>query len=164
MRTDRAHSQRITLLIGIFMVLAGLVFVCGCTQQPVVPPTPTPTPVVTPTQVAVKEVPMYNESANGSTIDVAPGGENFGIRLNENPTTGFSWNATLTPGLVLVSDGYEPNPATAGMMGAGGTHYWILGTGSQAGEQQFSAIYKRPWENVTGSEQTFVLHVMVGKV
>lgn len=164
MRNDRSDRQRMTILIGMFVVLAGLVFMSGCTQQPAVEPTPTPTQVVTPTEVAGKEVPMYNESANGSTITVAQGGETFGIRLNENPTTGFSWNATVTPGLIMVSDGYEPNPETAGLMGAGGTHYWILRSGNQAGEQQFSAMYKRPWENVTGSEQTFVLHVIVKKV
>lgn len=164
MRTDSAHRQRRTLLIGLFLVLAGLVFVCGCTQQPAVPPTPPPTTPVSTTPVPGKEVPMYNESANGSTITVATGGETFGIRLNENPTTGYSWNATITPGLILVSDGYEPNPETAGLMGAGGTHHWILRSGNEAGEEQFSAIYKRSWENVTGSEETFVLHVTIKKV
>lgn len=164
MRTDSAHRQRRTLLIGLFLVLAGLVFVCGCTQQPAVTPTPPPTTPVSTTPVPGKEVPMYNESANGSTIMVATRGETFGIRLNENPTTGYSWNATITPGLILVSDGYEPNPGTAGLVGAGGTHHWILRSGNEAGEEQFSAIYKRSWENVTGSEETFVLHVTIKKV
>ncbi|MDD1706844.1 MAG: protease inhibitor I42 family protein [Methanoregulaceae archaeon] len=164
MRIERDPRQRMTLLIGLFIVLASLMLVCGCTQQPVVTPTPTPTPVVTPTQVTGKEVPMYNESANGSRINVTLGGETFGIKLNENPTTGYSWNATVTPGLIVVSDGYEPNPETVGMMGAGGTHNWILRSGNETGEQQFSAIYMRPWENVTGTEQTFVLFVTVEKV
>jgi inhibitor of cysteine peptidase len=164
MRTDRAHRQRIPLLIGLFLVLAGLVFVCGCTQQPAATPTPTPTTPVSTTQVPGKEVPMYNESSNGSTITVAPGGETFGIRLNENPTTGYSWNATITPGLILVSDGYDQNPETAGLMGAGGTHHWILRSGNETGDQQFRAIYQRPWENVTGSEQTFVLYVTIKQV
>jgi inhibitor of cysteine peptidase len=164
MRTDSAHRQRIPLLIGLFLVLAGLVFVCGCTQQPAATPTPTPTTPVSTTQVPGKEVPMYNESSNGSTITVAPNGETFGIRLNENPTTGYSWNATITPGLILVSDGYDQNPETAGLMGAGGTHHWILRSGNETGDQQFRAIYQRPWENVTGSEQTFVLNVTIKQV
>ena len=163
MKTDRDIRQRLPLLIGLFIVLAGLVLICGCTQQPAGTPT-TPTPAATPTQATGKEVPMYNESANGTTIAVARGGETFGIRLNENPTTGYSWNATVTPGLIVINDSYEPNPETVGLVGAGGFHSWILKSGNDIGEQQFSAIYKRPWENVTGSEQTFVLHVMVEKV
>lgn len=164
MTTGNTQRQRIPLLIGLFLVLAGLIFVCGCTQQPGVTPTAVPTTPVSTTQVPGKEVPMYNESFNGSTVTIAAGGETFGIRLNENPTTGYSWNATITPGLTLVSDGYEPNPETAGLMGAGGTHHWILRSGNEAGKEQFSAVYMRPWENVTGSEQTFVLHVNVEKV
>jgi inhibitor of cysteine peptidase len=46
------------------------------------------------------------------------------------------------------------------MVGVPGTHYWIL-SGTAAGQQKFSAIYKRPLENVTGSEETFVLNVLV---
>jgi inhibitor of cysteine peptidase len=63
-----------------------------------------------------------------------------------------------------VNDEYVPTPETVGLMGAGGTHNWILKSGNETGKQQFNAIYKRPWENVTGTEQTFVLHVMVTKV
>jgi predicted secreted protein len=85
------------------------------------------------------------------------------IQLAENPTTGYSWNATVTSGLTIIDDAYEPYPQSRGMVGAGGTHFWIL-SGTAAGEQKFSAIYMRPWENVTGSEDTFVLNVLVEKV
>jgi inhibitor of cysteine peptidase len=46
------------------------------------------------------------------------------------------------------------------MPGASGTHEWtIKATGK--GQQQFTAVYKRPWEPTTGNETTFTLNVKV---
>jgi predicted secreted protein len=105
---------------------------------------------------------VYNETANGSTVKIPLGSGGLVIQLAENPTTGYSWNATVTSGLTIIDDAYEQDPQSQGMVGGGGTHFWIL-SGTAAGEQKFSAIYMRPWENVTGSEDTFVLNVLVEK-
>jgi inhibitor of cysteine peptidase len=111
----------------------------------------------------VKEMKVYNETSNGSTVKIALGGEQIMVSLAENPTTGFSWNASVTSGLAIVNDSYQPSPQSQTMVGAGGVHSWVL-TGTSAGEQKFSAVYMRPWENMTGSEDTFLLNILVEKV
>ncbi len=158
MKRITVPNRRFTLLIGIVAILTGLIIVCGCTQQPAGPGTPTPNP----TQVPYYGLTSFDEKDNGQTVTVSPG-ESFVIRLKENPTTGYMWNATWTPGLDAVGEGYEPDPGTAGLAGAGGTHYWIF-KGTEMGMQQFSAAYARQWENTTPPESTFVLHISVGEV
>jgi inhibitor of cysteine peptidase len=151
-------KRRFTLLIGILAILTGLIFVCGCTQQPAGPGAPTPKL----TQVPGEGLVSFDEKDNGKTVTVSPG-ESFFIRLKENPTTGYSWNATWTTGLEALGEGYEPDPGTAGLAGAGGIHYWIF-KGTEIGMQQFSAGYARPWENETPPESTYSLHISVGEV
>jgi predicted secreted protein len=104
---------------------------------------------------------VYNETANGTTVKIPLGTGGCIVRLAENPTTGYAWNATVTAGIAIVNDTYVQDPLSQGMVGAGGTHSWTL-AGTAAGEQKFSAVYKRSWENVTGSEDTFVLNILVG--
>jgi predicted secreted protein len=151
-------KRRFALLIGILAVLTGLVVVCGCTQQPAGPGTPTPNP----TQVPYEGLVSFDEKDNNRTVTLSPG-ESFVIFLKENPTTGYVWNATWTVSLEPVGEGYEPDPATAGLAGAGGIHYWIF-RGTEIGMQQFSAVYARPWESTTPPESTYALHISVGEV
>jgi inhibitor of cysteine peptidase len=101
--------------------------------------------------------PVYNESDNGKT-ETLPLGTAFTVRLNENPTTGYSWNVSVTSGLNITNDTYIP--PTSGLMGAGGIHTWsVLAT--KTGLQEFSGIYMQPWENKTGNETTYLLKVNV---
>lgn len=101
----------------------------------------------------------FNETANGTAVNVTKGGI-VGISLRENPTTGYSWNTTLSAGLTLLNDTYTVDPHAEGMVGVGGTHLWLV-RADAAGDQTFSAIYKRPWENTTGTEETFLLTLKV---
>ncbi len=167
---DSGKKQWTLFSAGLFILLAGMLILSGCTTQPAGTPTgvptATPTSTVVPTTAAPvpgEEMNVYNETANGSTAKIPLGSGGLVIQLAENPTTGYSWNATVTSGLTIIDDAYEPDPQSQGMVGAGGTHFWIL-SGTAAGEQKFSAIYMRPWENVTGSEETFVLNVLVEKI
>jgi inhibitor of cysteine peptidase len=96
---------------------------------------------------------VYNESANGTTVAV-PLGSTFTVWLQENPTTGYSWNVTVTDGLQITNDTFIP--PTSGLIGAGGIHAWEVLT-VKNGLQEFSGIYQRPFENVTGNETTYVL-------
>lgn len=94
---------------------------------------------------------------NGKTITVNEGSL-IKINLDENPTTGYSWNETISPGLAIIDSTYISSGS--GMMGAGGVHEWTLkATGK--GPQQFSAVYKRPWEPIAGNETTFTLNILV---
>jgi len=119
---------------------------------------PTPTSTVS---LPPEEKMVYNESANNSTVTATVGKE-FIIALKENPTTGFMWNATVTSGLTILNDTYTPDAAAAGMVGVGGTHSWVL-TGTETGQQHFRAVYMRSWDNLTGSEDAYVLNVNVVK-
>jgi inhibitor of cysteine peptidase len=85
-------------------------------------------------------------------------GETFTVYLEENLSTGYSWNVSVTSGLIIVNDTYLPPNTT--LLGAAGLHEWrINATGT--GVQNFSAIYRRPFEPVLGNETTFVLNVNV---
>lgn len=149
------------------LALAAMLIVCGCTTQPDGPTTMTPTATATTLATAVPTTPapqgegamkVYNESANNSTVKISLGGDTIMVSLAENPTTGYSWNASVTKGLSIVNDTYLPGSQSQTMVGAGGTHSWIL-NGTAAGMQKFSAVYMRPWENVT--EGAYVLNVLV---
>lgn len=101
----------------------------------------------------------YNETANGTTVNVTKG-DIVGISLRGNPTTGYSWNATLSQGLTLLNGTYTVDPHQEGMTGVGGTYLWLV-RADATGDQTFSAVYKRPWENTTGTEDTFSLTLKV---
>jgi predicted secreted protein len=103
----------------------------------------------------------FTEADNGKTGDITLN-TRFAIELPENPTTGFTWNATLSPGLGLRSSDYRQNPATAGMAGAGGTRLWII-TAQDPGEHTFSAAYRRPWEAATGTGRFYRVTVRVAR-
>ena len=94
---------------------------------------------------------------NGENVTV-PVESEVAISLAENPSTGYSWNATASPGLTVADDRYRPNATPEGVVGAGGTRTWTL-VPEQPGTFIFSAVYRRPWENVTGTEDRFDLTI-----
>src|SRR5271157_2785749 len=97
---------------------------------------------------------VFGAGDNGKTVTVNDG-STISINLSENPSTGYAWNVSSTSGLTVTNDKYTQG---ASMPGASGTHEWtIKATGK--GEQQFTAVYKRPWE--TGSDSTFVITINV---
>ncbi|KUK61653.1 MAG: putative pprotein [Methanoculleus marisnigri] len=130
------------------VLIAGLLALCllgaGCTSQPAEQQNVTATP--TPAEEYV-----FNETNNNETVTL-PVGSEITISLDENPTTGYSWNVTSSAGLSYVNDTYIA-PET-GLMGAGGVHVWEY-LAAETGTGEFSAIYTRSWENVTGNETTF---------
>jgi inhibitor of cysteine peptidase len=64
-----------------------------------------------------------DERANGTRVDVQRG-HPVGLRLTENPTSGYRWrlDADGAPALTVVHDRYEPPPR--GTAGAPGHHAW----------------------------------------
>lgn len=149
--------QKLRIFIGIAILCLAAILVAGCTQPVTPPATPTPTatstPTLTPVPTATPIVYVYNESANGTTVAI-PLGSTFTVWLKENPTTGYSWNVTVTDGLRITNNTYIP--PTSGLIGAGGIHSWNVLT-VKTGTQEFSGIYRRPFENVTGNETMYVL-------
>ena len=82
------------------------------------------------------------------------------IRLPENPTTGYAWNAAVRDGLVITQTAYTPDSQSTGMVGVGGTHHWTV-KGVRSGTQQFNAVYVRPFEPNLEAD-LFNLTVQVG--
>jgi inhibitor of cysteine peptidase len=99
------------------------------------------------------------ESQNGTTVSVNRTAD-ITLRLNENPTTGYQWNLTTTPGLVIVNDTFIPSDTTGKLVGSGGTRLWEMNAAC-TGTQTINAVYMRSWEPVTGNETTFAMTVIV---
>jgi len=101
----------------------------------------------------------FTEADDGKTGNITQS-TRFAVELAENPTTGFMWNATLSPGLELQSSDFRQNPSAAGMTGVGGIRTWVI-VAKDLGDQQFSATYMRSWENVTGNETAYHVGIRV---
>ena len=106
---------------------------------------------------------VITEADNGKNISLK-NGETFYLRLKENPTTGYSWQINLSQGLNNVSENYYPPKSSKDnnqpLVGAGGVRVWEIKAVTE-GSQQVKSIYKRPWENITGTEENFTLNVKV---
>ena len=109
-----------------------------------------------------KKMVTLTEANDGKTEDIAQG-TRFAVQLEENPTTGFQWNATVSPGLEIQSSEYQMNKAAEGMVGVGGIRTWVV-VAKDLGTQKFSATYKRSWEATTGNETGFSANVNVVKI
>lgn len=100
---------------------------------------------------------VYNESDNGKTYSLSQYAV-VQVNLPENPSTGFSWNITTTPGIEVIDHSFKSsNP---GRPGAGGTGTWLLklaGTGSQ----EFSGIYKQGWMPPSANDHTYTISFVV---
>lgn len=161
--------KKFVAMTCILILCLASILVCGCTQPATQPVTPAATPTATSTPVATTAAPqttvippvttmkVYNESASGKTITVPLNGT-FAVVLLENPTTGYSWNVTVTSGLVITNNTYIPPQST--LIGAGGSHEWDV-KAIKTGQQKFSGVYKQPWMNTTANDTTFALWVNV---
>jgi predicted secreted protein len=139
------------------LLLAALLLAAGCTTTPPANATVTPTKTTAGPNVTTA---VYTMNDSGKTVPLGLQ-QNLSIRLPENPTTGYSWNASVTSGLLITDTAYTPDAQPVGMTGVGGTRNWTV-KGVGAGTQRFSAVYVRPWEtNQTPADQ-FNLTVQVG--
>jgi predicted secreted protein len=101
------------------------------------------------------DIRTFTESDNGKSITLTKG-QVIKVQLNENPTTGYRWEPTVSSGIQVTDDTYVTSASRR--MGAGGIHTWTLKiTGS--GDQHFNAEYKRSWES--GSADSYSLQFVV---
>jgi len=120
MTTDSWKKQKSIVILSVLVMLGAMLLLSGCTTQPAGTPTATPTATSMPTTaVPTTTVPInmtdfdvYNETANNTTATIPLGSGGLMVRLAENPSTGYSWNATVTSGLTIVDDAFEQNPAS----------------------------------------------------
>ena len=105
--------------------------------------------------VSASQSRTFTEADNGKTFNMTRG-QTVKIALDENPTTGYMWDTSVSDGIRISGDSYKiTNP---GLMGSGGIHTWTLVL-SKSGEQEFTAFYKRAWEPEAFA--TFTIHFNV---
>jgi inhibitor of cysteine peptidase len=111
----------------------------------------------------VSQQTVITENDTGKTIYLKTG-DIFYLRLKENPSTGYSWQLTLSRGLSLLMDKYySPDYSKKDgrfIVGVAGFHSWEIKTVAR-GNQQIRGIYKRSWDEDTGNEQTFKINVKI---
>nr|WP_319375641.1 protease inhibitor I42 family protein [uncultured Methanoregula sp.] len=165
------------VLIVLCIICLITAFSAGCTSQskpatPAATPAPVSTSAAAPagTQVAKTQVPVtiataangyytLTESENKGSYLVSKNDLLY-VDLDENPSTGYLWNMTVSPGLTIVKDDYIA-PTTGQGVGASGTHEWeIKATG--IGDQKISAILARPTAPTTGTETSYLAYIIIG--
>jgi len=99
-----------------------------------------------------------NESYNGYHMEM-PIGEEFELRLPEDPTTGYQWSLRSSGEPVCMPLGNDFK-TTSGQTGQGGNHYWHF-QAAQAGNANIELVYQRPWEEDEKQGKRFSLHVRV---
>ncbi|MDQ1276949.1 MAG: inhibitor of cysteine peptidase [Euryarchaeota archaeon] len=102
---------------------------------------------------------VITEANNGMSINLR-NGETFYLKLRENPSTGYSWQLNVSDGLSILSSEYTQDPSPEEMEGVPGTHQWEI-KAVTPGSQQVNGIYKRPWEDTTGTEDNFTLNIEI---
>ena len=65
----------------------------------------------------------------------------FNVDLEENRSTGFTWEAITSPGLNIIQDVYLDN-CPEGIVGCPGTRHYVL-MGTTVGDHNFMATYHR---------------------
>jgi inhibitor of cysteine peptidase len=147
--------KRIMIIFSLGICCLCAVAFAGCVSGPV-NPAPSPTPVGTAIPVGNLVV---NETQNNATVYMNKG-TIITVKLAENPTTGFQWNLTTTPGLRIVKDEYIPDDPSGNLVGSGGTHVWDIST-EITGDQEIQAEYTRSWERISVNESLFSMTVVV---
>ena len=151
--------EKYTLVVaGIMLLCIAAVFACECTN-----PAEQPEPAITPTPTqSPGAVYMFDQTNNNETYPVGLDTE-IQLRLPGNPTTGYSWQLDITPGIVILNESYLPDDKSGTLAGSGGTYAWTM-RAVQPGNQVISGIYARPWESNRTNPVTFTLTFDVGEV
>ena len=72
---------------------------------------------------------VITKNDNGKTIYLKKG-DTFSLKLKENPSTGYSWQLSLSKGLSLLEIVYSPPESSKKgprlVVGAGGFHSWMI--------------------------------------
>ncbi|AKB37288.1 hypothetical protein MSSAC_2698 [Methanosarcina siciliae C2J] len=178
--------KKILKLMALLLAIAAVVFTAGCAEdaEPAENETPEDSEQVTPATPETSNMTEENvaenntaennateanetvvtgqvvtEADNGTNISLN-NGEKFTLQLRGNPTTGYSWQLNVSEGLSILSEDYTQDPAPEGYTGVSGIYTWVI-QAVDPGSQQVNGIYKRLWENTTGTEDNFTLAVEV---
>jgi inhibitor of cysteine peptidase len=97
---------------------------------------------------------------NGSKVVVRVGGQII-IKLNGNPSTGYTWEATDLDATMFKQAG-DPvfSSSNPGLVGSGGT-LTLTFTTLKAGTSTLTLAYHRPWETGVAPTNTYSVSVTV---
>jgi inhibitor of cysteine peptidase len=96
---------------------------------------------------------------NGNQINVQKG-QILTIKLEANPTTGYTWEVVESDGAILRQVGETEYEAESDLIGAGGVQT-LRFEAVEAGEMELRLVYHRPWETGVEPLETFTVQVTV---
>ena len=97
---------------------------------------------------------------NGGKVEVQDGGQII-IRLEGNPSTGYTWEAKdLDTSLFNQAGDPVFSSSSPGLVGSGGT-LTLTFNALKAGSSQLILIYHRPWEIGVDPTNTFTVTVTI---
>lgn len=106
---------------------------------------------------------VVTDADAGEAVTLDPGQE-LAVRLESNPSTGYSWEAIEIPGVLDGSAApvHEADPEGENVVGAAGTDVFTFTAAQTSGESgTLVLVYRRPWETDVEPEDEFVLEVSV---
>lgn len=111
---------------------------------------------------AVAAPQVLTKDDSGKTIQLKVGDE-IRLELAANATTGFTWEldpAVVAAGMIKVKDsGYNPDAAAAGMVGVGGTAFWVI-EAVKEGPCNLRLNYAQSWSDATPAD-TFSVALVI---
>lgn len=87
-------------------------------------------------------------------------GQSLTIKLEGNPTTGYSWEFVESEGAILQQLGEPEFEADSDLLGAPGTQT-LRFRAVEAGQMELRLVYQRPWETDVEPLETFTVQVTV---
>jgi inhibitor of cysteine peptidase len=96
---------------------------------------------------------------NGNEITLNKG-QTLTIKLEANPTTGYTWEMVETEGAILRQVGDPEFEADSDLLGAPGTQTLSF-EAAEAGQMALRLVYHRPWETDVEPLETFSVQVTV---
>jgi len=105
--------------------------------------------------------PAYENPAKNILVKAE---ENFIIKLDSNPTTGYQWQLAQAPDsniLELVFHEYQASQSK--LMGAGGKEAWVF-KARGPGKAKLTFQYLRPWEKSTKPVEITEFIIIVGSL
>ena len=100
------------------------------------------------------------DASNGGKVEVRNGGQII-IRLDGNPSTGYTWEAKDLD-TTLFNQAGDPvfSSSSPGLVGSAGT-LTLTFNALKAGTSQLTLIYHRPWETGVEAINTFTVTATV---
>jgi inhibitor of cysteine peptidase len=142
----KRHMMRISVVLPAGFLLFSLMLVAQPPQSPGAKQTSSPSQIV------------VTDQDNGKDIDL-PAGGSLVVRLNSNPSTGYSWAIKGDPSpLRLVKSSTKKNSQAGHAAGAPVMQEFRL-TAVSAGMASLTLEYRRPWEYNVASARTFQVRV-----